>query len=619
MRKRSHSFKNSAALLLLTAFLFSISSIKISAQDTNLDSLFKAGLQHHKKGMDLVAMGEKKAGLKELDLATSDFKDHIYELQKQADSLKLVYSGLLGEYPKSPVLHYVIGMCEFLKNRDASSVPGIKAWFDKALDIEPDYIGAYNGYVSLAYLKQDEDEVMRLYKKVLEIDPDKLSVCWSYAGLLSKRGKTDEANALRNHAIKTDSSSDYSIRCLMDMAKEKKTVQEKQLLFEKAVRLVKDKWELQSVIAATLRTYTADSPELAELFANRILKNEIGNKDRYNRMRALESLSTVYSRKFKDKIIAFTEIAMKDDNPRVLSELGAYYSDSLKNNEAAIRCYLKAYEIASAATVENVFAFGSGKSSSEFFNNSAKRFKYGSMSVILGKIYYEMKDYSNAEKYLRESIETNEKQKSNYPHLYLAYTLAETGRKEEAVKWLAKGISMKSSPEGEKRLKQLTEELKLTKTTDDIIREERIKNAKPAVDFILKDLEGNDIQLSKLNGKVVMLDFWGTWCGPCVQELPHLVKLYEKYKDNPDVVFFGIDINEKPPVIKKFMEEKKYSFNVLIGESASVQKDYDVTAVPTKFLIDRQGRVQYSHIGYSPKEDVVEALSKEIDELLKLK
>jgi len=148
------------------------------------------------------------------------------------------------------------------------------------------------------------------------------------------------------------------------------------------------------------------------------------------------------------------------------------------------------------------------------------------------------------------------------------------------------------------------------------IKAERRKSAKPAADFTLATLEGDSVQLSKLRGKVVMIDFWATWCGPCVAELPNLVKLYQKYSANPDVVFLSIDTNEPATAIKPFMEKNGYSFTVLIGNQTTVPQQYGVEAIPTKFLIDKNGKIQFKHIGGGPSPKVIDELSRELDELL---
>ena len=233
--------------------------------------------------------------------------------------------------------------------------------------------------------------------------------------------------------------------------------------------------------------------------------------------------------------------------------------------------------------------------------------------------YFQLKEYDNAEKYFRGSIDYAVKK--SYPTaLYrLGYTLKEKGNKPEAIRWLTQGLAIKHDDEAMAVLDKLLSEIGSKQSATELIGAERRKSAKPAFDFTLSTLKGDSVQLSKLRGKVVMLDFWATWCGPCVSKLPNLAKLYKKYENNPGVVFFGIDTNEPASTIKPFMEKNNYSFNVLLGNLTSISKIYGVDAIPVKFLIDRNGKIQFKHIGGGPDPKVIDDLSREIDELLALK
>ena len=142
---------------------------------------------------------------------------------------------------------------------------------------------------------------------------------------------------------------------------------------------------------------------------------------------------------------------------------------------------------------------------------------------------------------------------------------------------------------------------------------------KPAVDFSLKGLEGNVVKLSALKGKVVVIDFWATWCGPCVASFPFLQKIYEKYKSNPDVMILALNTweneegAEREAKVKKFMDEKKYTFPVLFDDN--IVYKYGVDGIPTKFFIDKKGMIQFMSVGFEGAK-MVEAMSVQIEMLL---
>ena len=141
-------------------------------------------------------------------------------------------------------------------------------------------------------------------------------------------------------------------------------------------------------------------------------------------------------------------------------------------------------------------------------------------------------------------------------------------------------------------------------------------NAKPAnYDFTLKDLHGKEMHLSQLKGKVVLLDFWATWCGPCKMEIPGFVELYDKYKGQGFEIVGLLtedDVANAPAFIEKF----KMNYQVLDANGQDALEDAygPLFGLPTSFLISKDGLICRTHIGFSPKEQ----FEKEIQALLAL-
>ncbi len=138
-----------------------------------------------------------------------------------------------------------------------------------------------------------------------------------------------------------------------------------------------------------------------------------------------------------------------------------------------------------------------------------------------------------------------------------------------------------------------------------------------APDFILKNLNGDDVQLSQFRGKVVLIDFWAVFCKPCVIVLPKIQEIHEKYNDE-ELVVLMINVSEDKKKIQKFIEENGYTFQVLLGSgNMNVQKNYGLIGIPHTYIIDKQGKVAYSRIGYGPGSEKL--LISEIGKLLKEK
>ncbi|HWK03576.1 MAG TPA: redoxin domain-containing protein [Puia sp.] len=146
----------------------------------------------------------------------------------------------------------------------------------------------------------------------------------------------------------------------------------------------------------------------------------------------------------------------------------------------------------------------------------------------------------------------------------------------------------------------------------------------PANAFTLTDIEGKTVSLADLKGKIVVLDFWATWCGPCKASFPGMQMAVNKYKNDPNVKFLFIDTWESGDhygdAVKKFIADNKYSFQVLIDDkTASGKQDKVVTAygvggIPTKFVIDRAGNIRFKYPGYSGSaEKVLEEVTNMID------
>ena len=142
---------------------------------------------------------------------------------------------------------------------------------------------------------------------------------------------------------------------------------------------------------------------------------------------------------------------------------------------------------------------------------------------------------------------------------------------------------------------------------------------KPAPAFTLEDFEGKKVSLADLKGKTVVIDFWATWCGPCIMSFPGMKKAVDKYSDNENVKFFFINTRERVEDKKKnaqdFIKKNNYPFHVLMDYDDKVVNDYAVPGIPTKFVIDKNGSIRFMSVGFYGN---VDHLADEIDVMINL-
>ena len=133
-----------------------------------------------------------------------------------------------------------------------------------------------------------------------------------------------------------------------------------------------------------------------------------------------------------------------------------------------------------------------------------------------------------------------------------------------------------------------------------------------APDWELTDLNGRTTKSSDFHGKVLILDFWATWCAPCRVEIPHFVELQKQYGDK-GLTVIGVSLDEQgQEVVKKFVKRLGVNYAIVMGNEKVVEAYGGIDAIPTTFVIDRQGCVVSRHMGYDDKT----VFEKEIQSLL---
>jgi peroxiredoxin len=262
----------------------------------------------------------------------------------------------------------------------------------------------------------------------------------------------------------------------------------------------------------------------------------------------------------------------------------------------------------------------------------SKMYSLGHKLHTHGFVLMQQERYSEAVPILKDALE-NLKEEEAYINTRYVEALYLTGKKEEA---LGEAERLIADGKSDKKLKDLYEEVwialekpesafetKLSQLEALARAEQKVELAKKMIskeapDFTLQNMEGETVALSKLKGKTLILDFWATWCGPCIKSFPAMDQAVKKFKDNDKVEFLFINSwekgEDKKEKVKDFIAKKNVDFNVLFDEDDAIVKAYEVSGIPTKFVVDPEGKIRFKSVGFGGNNaEVVEELTLMIE------
>jgi thiol-disulfide isomerase/thioredoxin len=244
-----------------------------------------------------------------------------------------------------------------------------------------------------------------------------------------------------------------------------------------------------------------------------------------------------------------------------------------------------------------------------------RKYRKANILATLGLIYTKQSQYDNAEMTLKKAVKLSNKnidankylaalyQQTNRPKkafdIYRSLLMKKPTDKDLQEKLKKSYIAYKGSEEGFKEQTQKINEAWHKKMVKKFAKE-RINKDAPSLAHAT-NLKGAPLDTTTLQGKVVVLDFWATWCGPCQSSFPHLQKVYEKFKNNSAVKFVILDSgwNNTLKQENKWIKKQDYSFPYYFDKDSKITTAFGVRGIPTTFVIGKNNRIQFKDVGYS--------------------
>ena len=593
----------------------------------------------------------------------------IIRLAEDKNQLRQEYEERVSANPGSAVFHYLLG--------EVTEGDTKQTHYEKTIELDPGSPWGYLGLAELLRKRRTFDEAIANYQRVLERDPasdpghrglartyglmgrreDEIAayrkmiselpdVARGYWGLRDAYKKAEReseaASLLRQIYERFRSDPGNGGLALYEIAESVEDQDEKVRLWNRFIEDYPSGPNHVHVYDYLMEHYVETDSEKAEALARECLENDELSDDKRLKQYAYEALFDLYGRSGetrKESKLARGLLESGYANPMVYIRVAVHY-EKAGQTELAIRFYERALDFANPDSVHGTVLFTSGKPRPEMLDEVAGNVRAG-VSYEVGRLLNKARKHQEAVEALLPVVGMWDRA-GNLIHFELAAAYEDTGQHQEALKHYASSLIDHLHDPARKPLESLFAEVHgsieglnqyvldhvtRVKTEgsvavsaptalnlDEAILRARGLSSGQAPEFNLQTLAGESVRSAELKGKVVVLDFWATWCGPCVEELPQFQATVDRWADRPEVVFLAVSVDEDEDVVRRFMKKNEYDFPV--ARDDKVDDDFGVSALPTIVLIGREGRIQYRHVGFDSEADLTRKLSDEIDFLL---
>ena len=572
------------------------------------------------------------------DPAFTEAHREIISLTSDKQWLREDYERRVRETPNSAVFHYLLG--------EVSEGETKRIKYEKAIEMDPQYRWSYVGLGELLEGLGSLEEALQNYRKMISELPDEAEGYWGLLRTYRKAERHAEATSLLQQIYKRfKNDPDEGPRALFQIAVSLKDPAEKARLWHRYIEDYPMGPIIERVHINLIKHYVETDPIKAETFARATLEKEDLPDELGLKFFAYRSLFGLYWKAGKAEkearlVDEFLESGYPD--PYSYIDIADHYAKE-GEVELAIRFYERALDFSNPDSVLATGRSTKGKPSQELLEEMAGRVR-AVASYELGKLLNENRSHQEAVRVLR-AVADSPDILGDRIHFELAAAYEATGTHPEAMEHYATSLIDHLYDPAREPLESLFETVQgstqglpqfvldhvsqaeaegnvvvsvpTSLGLDKAILRARGLSSGEAPELDLETLDGESIRSADLRGNVAVLNFWATWCGPCIQELPRFQATVDRWSGRSEVAFLAISVDKDDDVVRKFMEKTAYDFRVARNREAG--DDYGVSVIPTLVLIGREGRIQYRHVGFDSEVDLVQKLSDEIEYLLQAK
>ncbi|MBA2259956.1 MAG: redoxin domain-containing protein [Acidobacteria bacterium] len=519
---------------------------------------------------------------------------------------------------------YALYVMAFGPPRNDAGMNAAFAVFEEAQRLDPTNVNAF--YTHGTYLESQRrgDEGYPLVKKAVSLSPDATSVRQAYWTAIKNSRQMDAERKRQEietdvaHFMKNNGDRPGALRAVSSISREMKFTERQREAEERLLSKFLDSPDAEWVLVDRWRAVNQQS-DSGKLERRRLVTEYVARPRHYHTGLLGEAYRNLFFLLVEDKTVPEEELL------HVMKGMVKYETTNTHITHAAAPVALADRKIllgeAERVARESLDAFRKKADSQRPSYKSAGEYEEGRDWMLslghdaLGWVLFAQGRHAEAEKELLRSYELHREGRGTLHHLGKFFEAK--GDIARAEDYYVKGLGVQGpgiNP-SEASLRALFEKkhgnaegfdpyISGLRERDRVARRDKIlgqRIATPATPaaFSLKSMDGKRVALADLKGKIVVINFWGIWCGWCVKEMPDLQKLHTQYANDPDVVILTIDNDKNPDDVPPWMKERKYTFPVLFDDGYVSKAE--IYAFPTTWFLDREGRKVFEKSGWSEK------------------